>query len=321
MNRRNLLIRAGLVAAGLGGAWWVRDHVLWRDPNLAFGPDGSSGWLDYDEPRAATPTVRVRIAGRDVRALIDSGAQYSVIDAGLFRRLGLTRAFDLPLIAYGVGGGAQMGKGTTLELNVGAAAITGLRAAILSLGPLASDEGLATPLILGQDVLGQAVLELDTEGRRLRLLAADGHVLPADVAPLPVRRSRGALIVEVTVEGARVEAVVDTGASALLALGREAAENAGLLDDRDSRRGSSIVLGGAIASRLVSARTVTVGDQLYRDVQTAIYEDAPVPGFPTALLGMEAFAGRRLVMDLGGAALHVSRPLDLTVGPMRQGRT
>ncbi|QTN19410.1 retroviral-like aspartic protease family protein [Brevundimonas sp. AJA228-03] len=314
MNRRDLLTRAALLAGGLGGAWWLRDNVLWRDPAVSFGADGTSGWVPYDAPYAATPTALVTIAGQTVRALIDSGAQYSVIDSGLFDALGLTRALDLPLVAYGVGGGAQMGRGTTLQIALGDMRIADLRAAILALGPLAMREGLSAPLILGQDVLGEAVLELDTAGRRLRFHARSGHVLPSNVLPVVVGKSRGALETEVTVEGARVQAVIDTGASALIALGRETAQNAGLLDGRPVRRGSSIVLGGAIASQLVRARTVTVGDQLYRDVETAIYADVALPGFPKALVGMEAFEGRRLVIDLGGTALHTSRPMDLTVG-------
>ena len=314
MNRRAFLTRATLVAAGVGGAWWLRDRVLWRDPGVVFGPDGSSGWLPYDEPRASVPTVRVTVAGRPVRALVDSGAQYSVIDRGLFDQLGLTQAFDIPLVAYGVGGAPQMGRGVTLDVTVGTMRVEALRAAILSLGPLAVGEGLSAPLILGQDVLGQTVLELDTEERRMRFLAREGHVLSAELAVIPVSTARGALVTEVTVEGATIQAVVDTGASAVLALSREAAESAGLLDGRPSQRGASIVLGGAIDSQIVRSRTITIGDQIYRDAETPIYADVPLPGFPAALVGMEAFAGRRLVLDLGGGRLHASRPLDLTIG-------
>ena len=314
MNRRALLTRAALVAAGLGGAWWLRDHVLWRDPGVAFGPERSSGWLDYDEPRAVVPTVRVTVAGQSIRALVDSGAQYSVIDRSLFERLGLTQAFDIPLVAYGVGGGAQMGRGVTLDVSVGGMRIEALRAAILSLGPLAEGDGLASPLILGQDLLGQTVLELDTEERRMRFLPRDGHAPSPDLAGISVSRAGGALTTEVTVEGATIQAVVDTGASALLALSREAAESAGLLDGRPSERGASIVLGGSIESQIVRSRTITIGDQIYRDASTPIYADVPLPGFPAALVGMEAFAGRTLLLDLGGGRLHASRPLDLTIG-------
>ena len=314
MNRRDLLTRAALLAGGLGGAWWLRENVVWRDPAMRFGSDGTSGWVPFDEPRAATPTALVTIAGRTVRALIDSGAQFSVIDSGLFDALGMTRSVDVPLVAYGVGGGAQMGRGTTLEIALGDMRITGLRAAILELGPLAMRQGLSAPLILGQDVLGETVLELDTAAHRLRFHDRAAHRLPDDVLPVAVERARGALETEVTVEGARLQAVVDTGASAVLALGREMAVSAGLLDGRPTRQGRSIVLGGAIASELVRARTITIGDQLYRDVEIAIYADVALPGFPTALVGMAAFEGQRVMMDLGGGALHTSRPLDLEVG-------
>ncbi len=314
MNRRDLLTRAALLAGGLGGAWWLRDNVLWRDPGVVFPADGSSGWLPYDEPRASVPTVLVTVAGQTIRALVDSGAQYSVIDRGLFDLLGLTRAVDLPLIAYGVGGGAQMGRGTTLDLTVGAMRIEKLRAAILALGPLAMRDGLSAPLILGQDLLGESVLELDTEGHQMRFLTPRAYVPPTGTTPIVVRRERGALATQVTVEGATMQAVVDTGASALLALGRDAAQSAGLLDGRPSERSSSIVLGGAIAADVVRARTITVGDRLHRDVEVPIYADVALPGFPSALLGMEAFEGRTVVLDLPGGRLHVGAGMDVTVG-------
>jgi len=314
MNRRDLLTRAALLAGGLGGAWWLRDNVLWRDPGVVFPADGSSGWLPYDEPRASVPTVLVTVAGQTIRALVDSGAQYSVIDGGLFDLLGLTRAVDLPLVAYGVGGGAQMGRGTTLNLTVGAMRIEKLRTAILALGPLAMRDGLSAPLILGQDLLGETVLELDTASHRLRFLTREGHIPPTDTRPIAVSRSRGALSTRVTVEGATVEAVVDTGASALLALGRDAASNAGLLDGRPTERSSSIVLGGSIAADVVRARTITIGDRLYRNARVPIYADVALPGVPDALLGMEAFDGRTLVLDLAGGRLHVSRGADLSIG-------
>ncbi len=314
MNRRAFLTRAVLIGGGLAGAWWLRDNVFWRDPRVTFGPDGSSGWLPYEEPRASVPTIAVTVAGTPVRALVDSGAQYSVIDRSLFEALGLTKAFDLPLVAYGVGGGAQIGKGVTLDVQVGGMRVEALRAAILSLGPLAGGEGLSAPLILGQDLLGQTVLELDTAERRVRFLQREGHVLPADVAPVAAGRKGSALTTEVSVEGAVIQAVVDTGASALLALSREAAEGAGLLDGREARRGSSIVLGGQIESAIVQARTITIGDEIHRDAEAAIYADVPLPGFPAALVGMEAFVGRRIVLDLAAGRLHVSRETDLQIG-------
>lgn len=317
MRRRDLLIRLGLVAGAAGGAWWVRDHVVWRRPTAAFA-DGPTDWLPYAEARATTPTLALRVNGRPVRALVDSGAQYSAVDRSLVQQLGRTHLFDIPMVAYGVGGGAQMGRGATLDVAVGAGGkalrLDGLRAAILDLGPLAGDAGLGAGLILGQDVLAELVLELDAQARRLRFAPRAGWTPPSALTALPVRRAGRALQTTITVEGATVEAVVDTGASALLALTRDAAQGVGLLDGRERRAGRSIVLGGMIRAETVRVRTLTIGDELYRRAEVAIYEDVPVPGFPRALVGMAAFAERRMAMDLGRPGLWSERPLDLTVG-------
>ena len=314
MNRRSLLIRAAGLAAVVGGTWWARDHLLWPKPALTFAGNGATPWMPFARP-SLVPTVRVRLGGREVVALIDSGAQYSVIDRALFAELPATgrSLFDMPLVAYGVGGGAQMGRGVTLEVDLPGLSIKGLRAAILDLGLLASGEGLRTPLILGQDVLGEAVLALDPARRHSRLIHRDAFVRPADLAPAAVRRQGGAMIAEVTVEGSSVSVVVDTGASALLGLSRDAAEGAGLLDGRPQRSEVSLVLGGALQSPTVVARTVTFADHLYRRVSVGVFDQPPLPNFPGGLVGMEAFVGRRVAMDLGAGALFVSRPLDLTV--------
>lgn len=315
MNRRSLLIRAASLAAVAGGAWWARETLFWPAPKLRFENGEATPWMRYARP-SLVPTVRATVGGREVIALIDSGAQYSVIDRALFAELpaGERSLFDMPMLAYGVGGGAQMGRGTTLEVALPGLTLGGLRAAILDLGPLAAADGLATPLIIGQDVLEHAVLALDPSRRYARLINPAAFARPPDLLPVPVRRSGTALIAEATVEAARIEGVVDTGASALLGLSREAAQTAGLLDGRPRRTGSSLVLGGSLRSQIVEARTVTFADQLYRRVPVGVFDQPPLPNFPGALLGMEAFSGRRVALDIGAGTLHVSRALDLTVG-------
>ena len=315
MNRRNFLIRAAGLAAVAGGAWWARDHLLWPRPTLAFAEAGATPWLPYAR-QAEVPTVRATVGGREVVALIDSGAQYSVIDRDLFAELpGQERSlFDMPLVAYGVGGGSQVGRGVTLDVTLPGLAIGGLRAAILDLGPLASEGGLRTPLILGQDVLARAVLALDPGRRHVRLVTREAFVRPPDMRSAVVRRSGGAMISEVTVEGSILNAVIDTGASSLLSLDRASASAAGLLDGRPQSGGVSLVLGGAVRAMVVEARTVTFADQLYHRAPVGVFDQPPLPNFPGALVGMAAFEGRRAALDLGAGTLHVSQALDLTVG-------
>lgn len=315
MNRRSLLIRTAGLLAVAGGAWWAKDHLFWPKPELVFGADGATIWMPYGRP-APTPTVRVKIEGREVLALIDSGAQYSVIDRDFFAGLPNEgrRLFDMPLLAYGVGGGTQVGRGTSVDLELPGLSIRKLRAAILDLGPLAAEDGLRTPLIIGQDVLGEAVLALDPARRYARLVSRDAFVRPPDLQEASVHRQGTALAADLTVEGAAVRAIIDTGASSLLGLSRDAATTAGLLDGRPERSGVSLVLGGSMQSTIVEARTVTFADYLYERVDVGVFDQPPLPNFPGGLVGMEAFRDRRAALDLGKGTLHIERPLDLTIG-------
>src|SRR5690606_28032272 len=124
---------------------------------------------------------------------------------------------------------------------------------------------------LGQDLLGEAVLELDMNRRRSRLVDPDGYVVSPALRPVPVKRSGTALTAEVTVESAVMRAVIDTGFSSLIALSQGAAEAAGLLDGRAETAGSSIVLGGVARARVIKAKTVTFGDDLWRGVATPVF--------------------------------------------------
>lgn len=323
MNRRGLLIRLGLLAGAVGAGWWFKDKVLWPTPRPAFG-DGATPWLGY-RANAVTPTVDVIVGGVPTVALIDSGAQYSVLDRAFHERLaaeGRERLnFPLPVLAYGVGGRPQVGRGTVVDVAMEGLDLPNLRAAILDLGPIADRErGLGAQLILGQDVLETMVLDIETGARRSRLSAPGAIALRPDARALPARRSGGALRLDVTLEGRSVEALVDTGASSLLALSRKSAEAAGLYDGRDLSRGSSLVLGGQVSAQVARARTVGVGGRTFADAPVAIFADVSAPGFPGALLGMAAFEGQAVRVDLAQAGLWTAETPELSVGPRRRRR-
>lgn len=313
MNRRSLLIRAGALAGAVGGGWWLKDHVLWRPPGMRFLNGERTPWIGF-AAEGINPIVPVRLADRLVNALIDSGAQYSVIDRAFFEGLadvlGPAPMFDIPMVAYGVGGRPQMGRGVRLDLGLEGLQLQGLRCAMLNLGPIADVQGLSAPLILGQDVLRHLVLEVDAERRSVRLGERHGAV-EGDLRRLAVRRKGTALLVPVEIEGRALEAVVDTGASSVLSLSRSSAEQAGLMDGRPAETGESLVLGGRIEARVVTATHVTAAGRDFRDVPVAVYGAVGLPGTPTALLGMGAFRGGRLVMDIGGAGLWRSQAVDL----------
>lgn len=306
-SRRSFLTQAGALALGGAGAWLLRDHVLWPAPKASFRNGAAdSGWLPFVQRRDGAATLEVRINGLTVGALLDSGAQYSVVDRVFASQLGLGAGAPIPMIAYGVGGGPQLGRGASLDLTAGDLALTGLKAAMLELGPIAGGAGLAVPLILGQDVLQQLLADIDFPRRRLRFGPAETYPLPQGALRTPSRRQGRALLAEIAVEGAAMEVVVDTGASSALGLAAPAAEAAGLLDGRPVRSAETLVLGGTMQGRVVRAKSLDFAGATYRDVAVHIYEPQPIPGFPRGLLGVEALRRFRVVLDHPRGALHVA---------------
>lgn len=301
-TRRSLLKSlAGLAAVG-GGAWLVREHVLWPEPPVQFsGPD--SGWLPFTTRFQSAVTVRAMLNGVRVNALVDSGAQYSVVDRAFAERLNLPASLAPPLLAYGAGGNPQVGRGAAVDVSVGALRLPALKAAVLNLGPISQEAGLSAPLILGQDVLHELVADIDFPGRRMRFLPQQGFVVPENAVETPSRRRGRALFVEVTVEGERFEVMLDTGASFALGLTDKAADAAGLLAGRKITPSRSVVLGGVAAGGVVTLDTIRFGEIELRKSPVHIFPGQPLPGFPDGLLGFGALAPYRALLDHGHGRL------------------
>src|SRR5204863_10080515 len=108
-----------------------------------------------------------------------------------------------------------------------------------------------------------------------------------------------------------LDLVVDTGASGLLSLARNAARDAGLLTGRRVRPATSIVLGGVDQGGTITISSLDFAGRRWRDVETHIFAPPPTPWFPPGLLGVQAIASGRAILDLGGGRLDLVGGADL----------
>jgi predicted aspartyl protease len=319
LTRRTLLTQALFLAGGAGAAILLRDYVLWPLPTVSFPAGTSSGVLEFGgKIDAPLITVQVMIGDLPARALIDTGAQISVIDRTFVQTHALASFPGAPMLAFGVGGGAQLAQGLRLSLAIGGARVNNLNAAVVNLGPLAGIDGLATPLVIGQDVLCRLVVDVDFPERRVEL-KPPGAVRPHGAREAPVVRRGRSLMAQAHVEGRPIDLVVDTGASGLLSLARPAAREAGLLSGRRVRPSTSIVLGGVDTGGLITVSSLDFAGRRWRDVEAHIFAAPPAPWFPPGLLGVQAISSGRAIIDIGGGRLELSpgatsRPAVLRTG-------
>jgi predicted aspartyl protease len=290
---------AGL-ALGAGGALVVRRELAWPTPAVAFARAGWSSWLPLPLPGGLID-LPARVQGVRLRAVVDSGAQASAIDAGLAKRLALPRATPLPMLAFGVSGSPSLTRAVRLDVDLGGLALSGLRAATLDLQPLSGLTRQPFSLLLGRDFLRAVIAEADFPLARVAFHAPESWRPPPDARALAVRRRTGGLMAAVAVEGRPpVEVLLDTGATGALALSEATARTAGLMDGRPLREGRSVTLGGVAVDGLALAREVGFAGRRLRDVEVEIYRPTAHAPVPEGLLGLGVLGGFHLVLDHGG---------------------
>lgn len=311
ISRRVLLRRAAWAAAAAGAIFAVRDRLPWPPLDVRFADGRATPWQRLP-PRPGVVELAVSVNGAPARAVIDSGAQISVVDAGLAARLGLPRVVAAPLLAFGVAGPPQLTHTVHLDLAAQGLAAPGLRAAVLDLAAVARASGRTFDLLIGRDVLRHVVLDADFPLGRARLMASGAWRPTPETMSIALESHFGAPVAPVRIEAAEpLRLLIDTGAAGEVALSDAAARRTGLLaPGRRVSQGHSISVTGLNPERLVTARSVQIGPLAMRNVDVQIYaRGAGAPG-PDGLVGAGLFHDFRLTLDLA------ARRLDLTRAPL-----
>lgn len=314
ISRRALMTRLALVTVGGAAVWSVRDRLPWPPLDVAFAGGRETPWLPLPAGGGLIQ-VMAAVAGAPVRAVVDSGAQFSAIDAGLAQRLGLPRTLAAPLLAYGVSGRPQVTHTVSAPLSLPGLSIAALRPAALQLADIAFVTGRDFQLLIGRDVLSQLVVEADFPRARARFLPPQRYRPPPDAIPIPLNRRGAGPTASVQVEGGRpVEALVDTGATGILSLSEAAAQAAGVLaPGRPVAESRSVSLGGVSAVRTTLARSVQVGRLKLRDVPVQVYAPAAHAPAVSGLLGAGLLQPFRMALDLGAGRLWLVPPSPLII--------
>ena len=308
LHRRAFLRRLALLGVAGAGYLVVREQLRWPTPEVAFRTGPESGWLPLSS-ESGLLALPARVRGRPVQAIVDSGAQYSAVDAGLAEALGLPAATPIPMVAFGVSGAPSLTRGVRLDADLGAFAINGLRAATFDLQPLSRLTRQPFALLLGRDFLGAVVMEADLPRRRIAFFPPERWTPPPGARPVPARPQSGALMVEVRIEGrAPVEVMLDTGATGGLALSESAARAAGLFDGRPLRTSPSVTLGGVSHDSLARVRQIAFAGETFDDLEVQIYQPAANAPVPPGLLGLGVLERFRLALDLPGERIFLFGP-------------
>jgi len=275
------------------------------------------------------PIVSTKINGHDAQLIADSGAFFSLITPASAQSLGLwLRAAPSGFYVQGVKGRTDVSIGTARDFTVAGQTLHRIEFLV---GGNAFDASMG---LLGQNLLSAGDVEYDLANGAIRLFhpvdcgranfaywSKDGAYSVTDVTDAKTERGRHT-IGDVSVNGVRMRALFDTGASTSI-IGLSAAARAGM-----KPKGAGVVSTGAVYGiGRESARTwiapiasFKIGDEEIRNTRISIgdidVEDEDM------VLGADFFLSHRVYVANSQRKLYLTYNggpvFNLSVTPMRQ---
>ena len=248
----------------------------------------------------------VMVNGIAGRFILDTGAQRSVVTPAAVQRLGLALDEWVGTTMRGVGGIERRRNANPRSLTLAGVALerrTVTRDTSLTVGtlPQAALGGQAIDGLLGRDFLSLFDLVLDISARRLALYevqGCSGRFLPwsGPYAAVPVENpAESALVVPVQLDGVRLRALLDSGASASLVAAPGMAR-LGLTAERLARDPADQVSGlgpHVLTMRQHRFGALKVGDETISAPVLWVGEVRVLP-IVDMLLGADWLAGKRV---------------------------
>lgn len=250
----------------------------------------------------ATLTVRgdrlyvpARINGVATEAVLDSGAEATILDDDFAHRLATGKGRAVTARGSGGSAKAELVSGVRIEA-------AGLTLDDRTVGVLDLDDvgrrlfGRRLTAIVGRELFDASRLAIDIEGGRITAIQRTAR---PQGARLTLKSHRGIETVPVRVNGVPVRAAFDLGNGSDVLIGREFANRLGLVRQvRSVERGGGI--GGEVKRRIVVLKSIRLGGVRLRNVRAAIDDQ---PDAADANIGVKLLRRFRIVTDFAQRAV------------------
>lgn len=215
--------------------------------------------------------VPAELAGHASEALLDSGAEMTLVDTAYAREIGLAATGGDTVQGSGGEAEARFAEGVTLR--VAGKTLTGLTVAILDLSDISKrlNGGVPIHMIVGREFFDSGRWSIDlTQGT---LAAANRDETPRGIR-LPLTGTRGIEALPVSVEGLPpVLAVFDLGNGSGVMVGKAYADRVGFTrDGRPQGRAQGGGIGGGRERTVVTLSRLEVAGKAFHTVPAAIDE-------------------------------------------------
>lgn len=215
--------------------------------------------------------IKARINGVETEALLDSGAEASLVDSKLAAAAGLSGGQKVTL--KGSGGEQQITLVEGVRIEALGKAIFGASVAVLDLGELSKRLiKRPTSAIVGRELFDAARIRIDLAGADVRAIDADEK--PAG-ALLALGEDKGIETIPIMLGDVPVRAVLDYGNGNRILVSRELSTSLGLKPIGKARGGG---IGGEVERDVVILPQLLLAGQAFRELEAEVDETSSRAG-------------------------------------------
>lgn len=245
--------------------------------------------------------LSVEISGIGTEALLDSGAEMTLVNAGFARRTGLVVAGSETI--RGTGGTDEVSFAQGVDLRAAGVSLEGRTVAVLDLSDI-SERLVGEPVnaIIGRELFDSGRFFLDIGQRQFCRITDAAE--PAGVR-LPLTEHKGIMQFPVRIERLEpVQADFDLGNGSQVLIGRDFALAHGLLEpERIVGESLGGGIGGAVSRDLVRLEEITVAGVPFRGVIAAV---DPTGNAAAANIGVAILRNFKMTIDFPQKALWLA---------------
>jgi hypothetical protein len=254
--------------------------------------------------------LKIKVGGRDVWALLDSGAELTAIDA----TTPTGAAFVPALTAEGAAATQKVRMGLGEVESIGIGKLTAAHSTVVSVPiPALDSYGDKRPdVILGYPLFLAAAIRIDYAKNELTIAKTGALLHTARAQALPVTLLGGIVAAKATIEGKDALLQLDTGNGGPLSLNRAWTDANGIPGARPTKQLRGLFGAGEEATTLSLVRLANAQlGPIAWDGRVASYGEAPASGFIAGLVGNRVFSRcAAMVWDLPARTVWFEPPCD-----------
>jgi hypothetical protein len=263
------------------------------------GAAASTDWLDFEFFEGGQIYLPIKLNGHDTVALLDNGASSSFIDQAYAASLGLVPQGVFPVqSATGVGTSGLIGG---VDIQTGGLTLKNLTVQAMDLGPMARFGGHPLPVILGDEIFNELIVDLDFANHRVAFRDPSQFTPPPGAVVLPLIRNGASRLTPVAVEGREpAQFDVDLGAAGVVDIAPAYVVEQRLLEDRVVSDLNGWGIGGVRRGLLTTLRQVDFAGVRFTGAPAAFPQTWPGAAYSSqvqGVLGIGILSRFRLIID------------------------